>query len=164
MNKMSSLNLIITVLASIVVRCLSDCTMLNNCNSHGKCIVKTSSCECYDGYGSATDVTLYSAPDCSARTCPVGLSWADVPTSTTMAHRPAECSDRGICDRTAGLCTCFAGYEGAACQRTSCPNQCSGHGLCVSIKQMAQMSNALPLGPNTYYEGDEVCPRDVKNP
>ena len=33
---------------------------------------------------------------------------------------------------------------------------CSGHGTCVSIAQMARMSNALPLGPNTYYEGDEV--------
>ena len=31
----------------------------------------------------------------------------------------------------------------------------SGHGVCVSIKQMARMSNALPLAPNTYYEGAE---------
>jgi hypothetical protein len=28
--------------------------------------------------------------------------------------------------------------------------------VCVNMKQMARMSNALPLGANTYYEGDNV--------
>ena len=27
----------------------------------------------------------------------------------------AECSNRGVCDRTAGKCTCFTGYSGSAC-------------------------------------------------
>lgn len=127
------------------------------------------------------DVTLYRAPDCSARTCPSGRAWADVPLTSLAAHALSECSNRGTCDRATGECSCFAGFTGSACQRTSCPNDCSGfdsssivlsslfcihffspcifyvgHGVCVSIKQMAQMANALPLAPDTYYEGDEV--------
>lgn len=153
---MLSANLALSVIVLIFIRCSSDCAMQNFCNGHGKCVTKTSSCDCFEGYGASTDVTLYRAPDCSARTCPSGLAWADVPTSATMAHQPSECSSRGTCDRALGLCTCFVGFEGAACQRTSCPNDCSGHGVCVSIKQMAQLPNALPLGPDTYYEGNEV--------
>jgi hypothetical protein len=153
---MFSVQLLSLVIAATIISCSSDCAMQNYCNGHGKCITLTSSCDCFEGYGAKTDVTLYRAPDCSARTCPAGLAWADVPTSTTMAHQESECSSRGTCDRSTGLCTCFVGFEGAACQRSSCPNDCSGHGVCVSIRRMAQMSNALPLGPNTYYEGNEV--------
>jgi hypothetical protein len=43
-----------------------------------------------------------------------------------------ECSDAGTCDRATGQCSCFDGYEGSACQRTECPNDCSGHGICRS--------------------------------
>lgn len=134
----------------------ADCASQNHCNGHGICNDQTNSCECFDGYGAATDVTLFRAADCSARTCPSHRAWSDIPSSTTIAHAVAECSNRGACDRVNGVCICMDGFVGAACQRMACPNDCSGHGLCVSIKQMARMSNALPLGPNTYYEGDEV--------
>lgn len=127
--------------------------MLNNCNGHGTCMGATSTCACYQGWGSSSDVTLYRAPDCSARVCPSGPAWADVPTSTTLAHQQAECSNRGTCDRLSGVCNCFPGFSGAACDRMLCPNDCSGHGQCVSIKEMARLSNALPLNANTYYEG-----------
>jgi len=129
--------------------------MQNMCNGHGTCLASTSTCLCYEGWGASTDVTLYAAADCSARTCPSGRAWADVPTSPTTAHNLAECSARGTCDRSTGTCQCFAGFTGLACNRNACPNDCSGHGVCASLKQMARMSNALPLGPNTYYEGDE---------
>jgi hypothetical protein len=45
-------------------------------------------------------------------------------------HQPVECSGRGSCDTTTGRCKCFTGYGGEACQRTTCPNDCSGHGVC----------------------------------
>lgn len=129
--------------------------MLNNCNGHGTCVNSTSTCLCFDGWGSPNDATFYRAPDCSLRSCPSDRAWADVPKSSTSAHQVMECSNRGVCDKTTGLCKCFEGFVGNACQRSKCPNDCSGHGVCVSMKQMARMSNALPLGPNTYYEGDE---------
>jgi hypothetical protein len=129
--------------------------MHNFCNGHGTCIPSTSTCACFEGWGAASDVTMYRAPDCSLRTCPVGKAWSDVPTAANKAHALAECSNRGTCNKASGFCTCYPGFTGDACQRTACPNQCSGHGVCVSIKQMARMPNATPLAPNSYYEGDE---------
>jgi len=95
---------------------------------------------------------------------------------TNTAHDYMECSNKGLCDRINGLCECLPGYDGAACQRASCPskansntpgsgqgermntnfkvfnansafngraadviqrNQCSGHGTCMTIEQLA---------------------------
>ena len=36
---------------------------------------------------------------------------------TNTAHWYMECSNKGLCDRKAGLCKCFTGYEGHSCQR-----------------------------------------------
>jgi hypothetical protein len=53
-----------------------------------------------------------------------------------------ECSDGGLCDRTSGNCVCFPGYEGSACQRTACENNCSGHGICQSNLKFAEDGGA----------------------
>jgi len=57
------------------------------------------------------------------------------------AHYYQECSNKGICDRVTGTCTCIQGYEGSGCQRASCPSSsggvCSGHGTCQTIKTLA---------------------------
>lgn len=133
-----------------------SCAAQNFCNGHGACDGSSSKCICYEGYGAPTDITLYRSPDCTAMTCPAGKAWADVPTAAKVAHALAECSNMGICDRTTGKCKCFKGFTGDACQRNMCPNDCSGHGQCMNMKQMAQMSNAQPLNNNTFYEGEEV--------
>ena len=38
------------------------------------------------------------------------------------AHEYAECSNKGLCDRLTGMCECLPGYDGAACNRASCPS------------------------------------------
>jgi len=87
----------------------------------------------------------WTGADCSRRTCPRGISWsmscvgaACTSTQSQCEHQiERECSDQGICDRATGLCSCFPGYTGASCQRTDCPNDCSGHGSCRSNRDFA---------------------------
>jgi hypothetical protein len=138
----------------------ASCSPHNHCNGHGTCYPPVQ-CKCFDGYGSDADLTIYRSPDCSKRVCPAGKSWADVPTTATTAHALAECSDKGMCDRTSGKCACFPGFTGDACQRLACPTskvgqECSGHGRCQSMKVMATMTNALPLSAATTYTGAEA--------
>jgi len=78
-----------------------------------------------------------SFPSLAAGTCPYGNAWIDDPVAINTAHRMAECSNAGSCDRSTGQCVCFPGYEGKACARTQCPNDCSGRGTCQSAKQFA---------------------------
>jgi hypothetical protein len=58
------------------------------------------------------------------------------------AHQQVECSGRGSCDRGTGRCTCVEGYSGEACQRTTCANDCSGHGVCQSLKRFVSDAGA----------------------
>lgn len=64
---------------------------------------------------------------------------------TNSAHYYRECSNKGICDRSAGVCQCIDGYEGSACQRASCPTtangMCNGKGTCETIKTIANMDH-----------------------
>lgn len=51
------------------------------------------------------------------------ISWT-LPTCTVVQTaaadaqlEKAECSNRGVCDRTLGQCACFAGYSGSQCSQ-----------------------------------------------
>lgn len=57
--------------------------------------------------------------------------------NSDSAHMQVECSGRGSCDRGSGRCACFPGFNGEACQRTMCPNDCSGHGVCQDQRRFA---------------------------
>ncbi len=61
------------------------------------------------------------------------------------AHYYMECSNKGLCNRATGICSCFDGYKGSACQRADCPmsndGECSGHGICKTIGDLAADDN-----------------------
>lgn len=63
-----------------------------------------------------------------------GGGWA---AKANEAHFYATCSGKGDCNTDTGLCKCYDGYTGAACQRTTCPSDCSGHGMCRSVSDIA---------------------------
>jgi hypothetical protein len=64
-----------------------------------------------------------------------GMHWTSHDHNTL--HQMEECSGRGTCERSTGQCACAAGYTGDACSRTSCPNDCSSHGVCQAVKRFA---------------------------
>jgi len=120
------------------------------CSGHGEC-TENDICKCFPGFGEA---------DCSVRTCPAGLSWVvgteaelavnPTPNGPVGKHPYTECSSRGTCDRATGECDCFEGYTGKACRRAACPNDCSGHGLCVSDGDIRSVKDGA-----LYYGGDD---------
>lgn len=115
---------------------IATCGGVTVCSSRGVCSGDPNyKCTCNDGF---------TGSSCSERTCPMGIAWWDEPTGTDTAHAMAECSNRGTCDRTTGLCTCAVGMTGNACQRLTCPGStggaaCSGHGTCHSNRNLASL-------------------------
>ena len=106
-------SILIFVLASLFATVESRCD--NACSGHGTCNIRTK-CDCYDNFGIGMG---HESGDCSDRICPYDISWIDKPDKNGEQHNYAECSSKGICDRSTGLCTCFSGYEGKACQRSN---------------------------------------------
>lgn len=48
------------------------CFLLGDCNGHGDCVgstMATAICSCWEGWGAASDIATYKAPDCSLSTC-----------------------------------------------------------------------------------------------
>lgn len=91
-------------------------------------------CTCFGGW---------TGHDCTQRDCPKDISWFDEATAPGKAHEEAVCSNRGTCDRSSGTCQCQPGFEGAACQRMSCPSDwtgkvCGGVGTCESMRVHAR--------------------------
>jgi hypothetical protein len=140
----------ILVLVSIFSAAQAACD--NGCSGHGTC-GKHGVCQCYDNWGLGLS---HLSGDCSERICPYDIAWVDTPNKVGTFHRYAECSNRGVCNRQTGECECFPGYDGRACFRTTCPNDCSGHGRCQYIQDM-------PYGetPQDYAKG-EFLPQSPK--
>ena len=147
------------------------CHYLNNCNGHGTCNHAKGVCECYPSWGSDDEVinillNRRPSPDCSKRVCPIGKSWSNriiikSNNSSTIASQDveekvelhgilSECSNSGYCDRDHGLCRCYDGFRGTACEyRNLCINDCSGHGTCTSLKNIGIKSR------RNYYTDNE---------
>lgn len=122
------------ILASAIAFASASCP--DSCSGHGSC-GKYDSCSCFARWGGV---------NCADRECPYGLSWVTANPTVTTLKIPAnglggtraytECSSRGTCNRDSGECECFPGYEGRGCRRTTCPNDCSGHGRCLYNHQI----------------------------
>ncbi|EGZ09226.1 hypothetical protein PHYSODRAFT_305946 [Phytophthora sojae] len=99
----------------------------NKCSGHGKCDLNDV-CDCMQNW---------IGGDCSGRQCPFTRAWHDTAQRDDDAHYYAECANRGSCDRSTGECACDAGFVGSGCRRMQCPNDCSGHGTCEFIEELA---------------------------
>jgi hypothetical protein len=64
--------------------------------------------------------------------------------SGNEGHFYSECSNKGLCDRATAECVCYDGYTGSSCQRTTCANDCSGHGVCRTVEEVAK-GGATPM-------------------
>lgn len=129
----------------------------NLCNGHGEC-TPYGTCKCQAGY---------QGGDCSEQICPFGPAWTDVPYATDKAHALAECSNRGLCDRATGLCSCMSGFVGSSCNRMDCPNRCGGVGQCYTMNEFASRTtnpsgNSFTYGSNWDASMVKGCVCDVK--
>jgi hypothetical protein len=121
---------IVSILLVIAVAVNAECE--NACSGHGECGLNDV-CTCYQNWGIGMGGL---SGDCSERVCPYDIAFSDAPDMNDEFHKYAECSGRGLCDRNTGECACFDGYTGQGCQRTTCPNDCSGHGTCEFIEDL----------------------------
>jgi hypothetical protein len=112
----------------------------NLCSGHGDC-TQDSRCVCWRA--DKIHDTYWTGADCSLRECPRGSAWSDKASGNEVAHQMAECSNRGHCNRATGNCICQKGqdmviFDGAACERLTCPNDCNGHGACTNLLHIAK--------------------------
>jgi hypothetical protein len=115
-----------------------------DCSRHGAC-TECGICQCYLQPGST--YAAWTDHDCSKRTCHRGKVWGSASSADDTAHELQECSMAGTCDRKSGVCACFPGYEGIACQRTMCPNDCNQKGVCATQESLARYASKEYVDP-----------------
>ncbi len=81
---------------------------------------------------------MFRSKKLNSENCPVGVAWSDKAYAADTAHQLTECSNAGSCDRKSGLCNCYGGFTGNACQRSLCPNGCNGNGICTLVRDLSR--------------------------
>ncbi|KAJ1434514.1 hypothetical protein B484DRAFT_285800, partial [Ochromonadaceae sp. CCMP2298] len=111
--------------------CPNDCSKRGRCDNENQCV-----CE-----------ELYTrAADCSQKVCPYGVSFSDKAYEINKAHGWQECSGNGLCTLDSGVCSCFEGFEGNACEKVTC--NCL-YGSCETISSLYESS--VPVYSNVSY-------------
>jgi hypothetical protein len=90
-------------------------------------------------YGGTSDAVAIAYKHLETQSKQSSGEWEQWPggfSASDEGHYPMECSNKGTCDRKSGMCKCFQGYSGTACQQTVCPNDCSGHGTCEKVSEL----------------------------
>ena len=143
--------LLLVLLAPLAADAQSPCP--NACSGRGECDGWTGTCACLASFGGW---------DCAQRLCPAGAPWAarqsrlgDWPLFSPR-DAPVPCSAAGDCDAKLGVCTCYTGFGGAACEHTICMpfsgggGNCTGQGRCLSMAALqaldAGFGNTQPAG------------------
>jgi len=115
----------------------------NLCSHQGTCEMNNN-CKCYLGMNGEP---AYTGADCSLRTCPKDFAWVASVVGANDLHPWVECSNKGLCNRQTGECECFAGYDGIACQRSVCPDNCNDRGTCWPQKIFAHRAGRIYTEP-----------------
>ncbi|ETO75683.1 hypothetical protein F444_08762 [Phytophthora nicotianae P1976] len=109
---------------------------VTRCYNHGRCQgAPLYQCLCDEGFGGY---------DCSQPQCPTGRAWVEEAATNNVAHNSiVQCSNAGLCN-SAGTCRCLPGFEGAACNRMSCPTSngavCNNRGTCRTLRELAALT------------------------
>jgi len=125
------------ILFAVIATAAASCE--NGCSGHGHCGLYDI-CKCYGNW---------EGNDCSGRVCPYEKAWVDTAITTDDAHNYARCANKGECDGKSGQCKCWEPFGGKGCRRMECPNDCSGHGTCEYISELAA-SNTCDWDTATY--------------
>lgn len=161
----------VAVVCLLAVLVSAECP--NGCSGNGNCMAKDM-CECfqnYQGNDCADRTCLFGRAHVDTPKGDINMDQSRVTPSWILtgsqqhplgtyehfnpdaianeAHFYMECSNKGICDRSTGLCQCFDGYEGNGCQRTACPGKCSGHGTCESLRELGVKAGGTLIGPES---------------
>ena len=113
-----------------------SCSHLNNCNGYGACDTVNSRCLCYNGFGSDTDISIYKAPDCSARASASALLLSRWRTRRAPnAHARNENNPPPPPHSTTGTCPSDRAWVdvptfSASGSVAHAPAECSNAGLC----------------------------------
>eukprot|EP01038_Epipyxis_sp_PR26KG_P012023 gene12023-16094_t len=150
----------------IEIVCCDNSNPITFCGGKGYVSHETKECVC---------ITGRHGNNCQYKYCPFGKAWFAQPLEDDTRNMPlTECSNMGECDMFSGVCKCKPGFEGRACERTSCPTNvivsqstvkeitvdvtasqylpeiapistCSGHGMCLTMREMGKEFNGRSL-------------------